>query len=141
MKEKETKWLSGYGSRIEPPPKRTWYGEETEYEKLCRAVEYNKHYKRVRREIDKHYNDVTLAICIIATFAWCLAFVIVALSLKIVWPVIPGVILAPFFGVISQCAILELLARWKASLRLRSNRKEKFTFKQTFKFGNQNGSK
>ena len=140
MRKKEN-WLSDYDSRIEPPPKRTWYGEETEYEKLCRAEEYDKHYKGVRCEIDKHYDDVTFGFCIIATLAWCLAFVIVALSSKIVWLVILGIILAPFFGVISQCAILELLARWKASLRLRSNRKEKFTFKQTFKFGNQNGSK
>lgn len=140
MKEKED-WLSGNNSRIEPPPKRKWYGEEKEYEEFCRAEWYDKHYKRVRCEIDKHYDDVALALSLIAVFAWLAAFVVAAVSLKWVWLAVLGILLSPFFGVISQCAILELLARWKASRCLRSNHREKTTFKQTFKFGNQNGSK
>lgn len=141
MEQKTNEWLSGYDSRIEPPPKREWYGEEKEYEEFCRAEWYDLHYKRVRCEIDKHYDDVALVLSLIAVLAWFVAFVVAAVSLKWVWLAALGVILSPFFGVISQCAILEMLARWKASLRLRSNRKEKLRFKQTFKFGNQNGSK
>ena len=140
MKEKET-YLLSEDRRIEPPPKRKWYGEEKEYEEFCCAERYDKHYKKVQCEIDKHYDDVTFVVSLIAVLAWLLAFVAVAVLLKCVWLAILGVILSPFFGVISQSAILEMLARWKASLRLRSNRKEKLTFKQTFKFGNQNGSK
>lgn len=140
MKGEETYLLSD-DRRIEPPPKREWYGEEKEYEDFFRAEWYDLHYKKVRCEIDKHYDNVALALSLTATLAWLFAFVIAAVSLKWVWLAALGVILSPFFGVISQCAILELLARWKASLRLRSNRKEKLTFKQTFKFGNQNGSK
>lgn len=140
MKEKETYLLSD-DRRIEPPPKREWYGEEKEYEDFFRAERYDLHYKKVRCEIDKHYDDVALVLSLIAALAWLAAFVVAAVSLKWVWLAALGVILSPFFGVISQCAILELLARWKASLRLRSSRKEKLTFKQTFKFGNQNGSK
>lgn len=140
MKEKET-YLLSEDRRIEPPPERKWYGEEKEHEDFFRAEWYDLHYKKVRCEIDKHYDDVAFALSFIAVLAWLLAFVAVAVLLKCVWLAILGVILSPFFGVISQSAILELLARWKASLRLRSSRKEKLTFKQTFKFGNQNGSK
>lgn len=140
MKEKENYLLSD-DRRIEPPTKREWYGEEKEYEDFFRAERYDLHYKKVRCEIDKHYDDVALILSLIAALAWLAAFVVAAASLKWVWLAALGVILSPFFGVISQCAILELLARWEASLRLRSSRKEKLTFKQTFKFGNQNGSK
>ena len=140
MNENKT-YLLSEDRRIEPPPKRKWYGEEKEYEEFCRAEWYDKHYKKVRWEIDKHYDDVALVLSFIAALAWILAFLAVTVLLKCVWLVVLGIILSPFFGVISQCAILELLARWKASLSLRSSRKEKLTFNHTFKFGNQNGSK
>ena len=136
MEQKTNDWLSP-DSRIEPPPKREWYGDEAH-----RALLYAEHIRINRRNIDKHYPAAIGIPASIAGIAWGVAAHIYACHIDSAMFLICGIALAPFVGVACGFLLTEVFARGMAyDDFLRQPRKSKPLFKQTFKFGKQNGSK
>lgn len=136
MEQKTNEWLSGYDSRIEPP-ERKWYGEEA-----YRALRYAEHVKINRRNIDKHYPaaigfpaSIVGILCGVTAYSY-------GHHIDSVTFIVCGMALSPFVGVACVFLLTEVWARGIAyNDFLRQPRKSKLSFKQTFKFGNQNGSK
>lgn len=135
MKEKEN-WLSGYDSRIEPPPKREWYGD-----KAYRALRYAEHVRINRRNIDKHYPEAIGIPAAIAAISWGIAAYSYGYHIDSAAFIACGIALSPIVGVACGFLLIEVWARGMAyNDFLRQPRKSKLSFKQTFKFGKQNGS-
>lgn len=143
MKEKET-WLSG-DSRIEPPPKREWYGKQTEVTELRRAYTYAEFLKITRRNIDEKYAGVFILSFLVITASIAVIAICWARKVDSCWPAVIATPLAIAVSGAFYWSVLDLWARGYAFLTLFLDRryigKSKPSFKQTFKFGKQNGSK
>lgn len=136
MKEKE-KWLSCDDSRIGPPPERKWYGEGAYH-----ALRYAEHVKINRRNIDKHYPEAIGIPAVIAAISWGIAAYSYGYHIDSAAFVVCGMALSPLVGLTCGLLLTEVWARGMAyNDFLRQPRKSKLSFKQTFKFGKQNGSK
>lgn len=135
MKEKE-EWLSCDDSRIEPPPKR-----KRDEQEAYRALRYAEHVKINRRNIDKYYPAAIGLPAAIAAISWGVAVFSYGYRTDSAAFVVCGMALSPIVGLACGLLLTEVWARGMAyNDFLRQPRKSKLSFKQTFKFGKQNGS-
>ncbi len=140
MKEKET-WLSGYDSRIEPPPK---IGKRKQMS--ARKLELENWRENYKGEVEDLWNDDLLGVVAVLMLVFgTISFAVSVANvqslewmygyLKFVMCVAsPLVTCFAVYQLFNVCIHLFALISYPYPL-------PKLTFKQTFKFGNQNGSK
>ena len=142
---KEKNWLSEHDSLIEPPPKRGWYGKQTEDTELRQAYTYAEFLKIARRNIDEKYAGVFMLLFLVMIASIAGMALYWARKVGSCWSVVAATPLAIAVSGAFYWAVLDLWARGYAFLTLFFDRryigKSKPSFKKTFKFGKQNGSK